>query len=325
MAKSQTILITGGAGFIGSHVNQMLSQEGYQTVVLDNLSHGSRSAIQTGAFVEGDIGDRKILEQIFQTYPIAAVMHFASFIDVGESVRNPHKYYENNVSKTLILLETMVRFGVLKFVFSSTAAIFGNPLKVPLDEDHPCQPINPYGRSKWMVEQILHDFDIAHGLKFCSLRYFNAAGGDPKGIRKNYQKHSSNLIPLVLKSLKKSGSLTINGTDYPTPDGTCVRDYIHIEDLGDAHLKGLEKLLSGFPSSCYNLGNGKGYSVKEVLIATEKVTGKTVNAIEGPRRAGDPPILVADSKKAFREFGWQPRYPDLEDMIEHAWRAMDDA
>lgn len=322
MEKSQTILITGGAGYIGSHINQMLSRAGYQTIVLDNLTYGSRLAVQSGTFLEGDIGDRQVLDHIFKNHSIAGVMHFASFIDVGESVRNPHKYYENNVAKTLTLLEAMVRHDVKKLVFSSSAAIFGNPVKIPLDEDHRCQPINPYGRSKWIIEQILHDFDIAHGLKSCSLRYFNAAGGDPEGKRKNFQKHSSNLIPLVLKSLKsENGTLTIFGTDYPTPDGTCIRDYIHIEDLGTAHLKGMELLLSGSPSACYNLGNGKGYSVKEVIIATEKVTGRKVNTIEGPRRAGDPPILVADSKKAFRELGWQPRYPDLEAMIEHAWRA----
>lgn len=322
--QQRTILITGGAGYIGSHVNKMLIQAGYRTVILDNLSRGSQKVLPPSQdFVEGSCGDVSILQTLFQRFNFHAVMHFAAYIDVGESVNDPAKYYQNNVVETFTLLKSLVQHKIKTFVFSSSAAIFGYPEKVPIKENHPCKPINPYGESKLMVEKILRDFDAAYGLKSCCLRYFNAAGGDPEGIIKNYQKKSSNLIPIVLRSLlSDTGVVTINGTDYPTPDGTCVRDYIHIEDLGAAHILGMERLFAGLPSSQYNLGNGQGYSIREVIQAAEKVTGIPVRVQEGPRRPGDPPLLVADSTKARSELGWNPRYPSLEIMLDHAWRAL---
>lgn len=320
--KTKRVLVVGGAGFIGSTINQMLYRAGYETVVFDNLSRGYRAAVRAGTFVEGDLGDAEALEKLFKQHHFDAVMHFAALIDVGESVRDPAAYYLNNVAYTLQLLQTMVRHNVKTLIFSSSAAIYGVPHEIPLTEQHPCSPINPYGETKWMVEKILQDFDAAYGLKSCCLRYFNAAGGDPLGEVKHPQLKSGNLIPLVLRSLKTAGQIKINGTDYATPDGTCVRDYIHIDDLGAAHIRAMEKLWQGGASAAYNLGNGQGFSVKEVIRAAEKVTGKRVNAVEGPRRPGDPAILVADASKAARELGWRPRYPELEMMITHAWEAI---
>lgn len=320
---SHAILVVGGAGYIGSHVNEMLHRQGYKTIVLDNLSHGCRDAAKNGIFIEGDLADTELLDQIFSTYQIDAVMHFAALKDVGESVKHPLDYYENNISYTLNLLAAMLKHEVKIIIFSSSAAIFGQPIELPVSEDHPCQPINPYGRTKLMVEILLQDFDHAYGMRHCCLRYFNAAGGDPAGIIKNYQKADSNLIPIILRSIQKPGGiLTIFGTDYPTPDGTCIRDYIHIEDLGTAHIAALKKLIAGAPSCCYNLGNGEGFSVRQVIAAVEKVTGRKVNVREGARRPGDPPILVASSCKANRELNWHPVYSSLEMMIEHAWKAM---
>ncbi|CUI16188.1 UDP-glucose 4-epimerase [Candidatus Protochlamydia naegleriophila] len=321
--KSKTILIVGGAGYIGSHVNKMLNQAGYQTIVIDNLSRGRAETVLYGTFVQGDIADTVFLNQFFEQHSIDAVMHFAAYIDVGESVYDPAKYYQNNVANTLNLLMAMIRHQIKTFIFSSTAALFGEPLTPMINEEHPCHPLNPYGESKWMVEKILRDFETAYGLRYSCLRYFNAAGGDPEGKIKNYQARTSNLIPLILKSLKKdNGSITIYGTDYPTPDGTCIRDYIHIEDLGRAHITALEELLAGHSSSHYNLGNGKGFSVREVIQTVEKVLGKTVQTIEGERRPGDTPILLADASKAAKALNWHPQY-SLEKMIEHAWKALD--
>jgi UDP-glucose 4-epimerase len=320
--EKKTILITGGAGFIGSHVNKLLNRAGYSTIVLDNLSHGHSSTVQHGTFIEGDMGDAETVARLFKTYPIHAVMHFAAYIDVGESIRNPAKYYQNNVANTLTFLRVMIQHGVRFCIFSSSAAIFGHPLIERIPEEHPCSPINPYGESKWMVEKILRDFDRAYGLKSCCFRYFNAAGGDPEGRIKNNQQQAQNLIPIILQCVKNKKTFTIFGTDYPTVDGTCIRDYIHIEDLGTAHIQGMERLLTGAPSEAYNLGNGRGYSVREVIQAVESVTGQKVNLIEGARRAGDPPFLIADSSKAIRELNWHPQYSSLEQMIEHAWKAM---
>lgn len=319
----KTILVVGGAGFIGSHVNKMLHQAGYETIVYDNLSKGNPKAVLQGLFIKGDIANSDLLDEIFEKYSIEAVMHFAAYIDVGESIRIPEKYYGNNVSNTLHLLKNMLRHNVKNFIFSSSAAVYGNPQEKLIAETHPTHPINPYGESKLMVEKMLHDIDQAYGLKYCSLRYFNAAGGDPEGELKNYKVKETNLIPLVLRSLQAdNGSVTIFGNDYPTPDGTCIRDYIHVYDLGTAHIAAMEYLFQGRPSAIYNLGNGSGYSVKEVIRTVEKVTDKRVNAIQGDRRHGDPPFLVADSKKAQKELAWETRYPDLESMIAHAWKAL---
>lgn len=320
---NKTVLVVGGAGFIGSYVNKMLAQKGYRTIVFDNLSCGSVESVIHGTFIQGDLADTRALDALFSTYQIDAVMHFAAYINVGESVHDPLKYYANNVGGTLNLLQAMVRHHVNNLVFSSTAAIFGLPTKPLIDENHPRNPINPYGEGKWFVETILQDCDQAYGLRSCCLRYFNAAGGDPEGLIKNRQKNPSNLIPLILHSLlTPEGSLTIYGTDYPTPDGTCVRDYIHIHDLGQAHLLAMENLLAGSPSCQYNLGNGHGFSVRQVIAAVEKVTGRPVRTKEGPRRPGDPASLAADATKARRELGWIPLYPHLTEIIDHAWKAI---
>lgn len=319
--KKKTILVTGGAGYIGSHVNKILQKNGYETVVLDNLSRGNENTISKSTFINGDIQDKNLLNKIFTTTKIDAVMHFAAFIDVGESVTNPAKYYQNNVSATLNLLESMLENNINYFIFSSTAAIYGIPTENTITEQHQKNPINPYGQSKLMVEKILADFDAAFGMKSCILRYFNAAGGDPESDIKYFERPESNLIPLVLKSIENSSEMTIFGTDYATPDGTCIRDYIHVNDLADAHVLGMEKLFADNQSLNYNLGNGFGFSINQVIQTAEKVTGVKVKIKYGPPRAGDPAVLVANSNKAKQELNFSPRY-SLEEMIAHAWKAM---
>ncbi|MBS4167521.1 UDP-glucose 4-epimerase GalE [Parachlamydia sp. AcF125] len=321
--RSKTVLVVGGAGFIGSHVNKMLHQAGYQTVVLDNMNTGTQAAVTRGSFIKGDLADSACLDFIFSSYIIDAVMHFAALIDVGESVREPALYYRNNVANTLNLLEAMHRHHIPIFIFSSSAAIFGTPQAPIITEEHPCHPINPYGETKWVVEKMLRDFELAYGLKSTCLRYFNAAGGDPEGEIKNFKKKETNLIPLVLRSLiTPQGCVSIYGTDYPTPDGTCIRDYIHVCDLGEAHILAMQQLFEGAPSDFYNLGNGQGFSVRQVIQKAEQVTGLKVQVIEADRRPGDPPILVADAQKAAHQLGWRPHYPELETMIKHAWQAL---
>lgn len=315
--SKKTILVTGGAGFIGSMVNLMLADAGYATVILDNLSSGDARAVITGQFIQGDLKDKNLLEQIFKKHSIDAVMHFAALTDVGESVLDPEKYYDNNVTSTLVLFEAMKKADVKNLIFSSSAAVYGIPKKDRIDEKSPCHPINPYGETKWIIEKILKDY----GLKSCSLRYFNAAGGDPSFRLKHFKKKENNLIPIVLNSIKNQTTVTIYGEDYPTPDGTCLRDYIHVYDLGKGHILALEKLFNGNPSPCYNLGCGKGYSVREVIRAAEEVTKHPVKVALGPRREGDPPILLADASLAQKELGWVPEYPKLTTMIEHAWKA----
>lgn len=315
------ILVVGGAGYIGSHMVKALLSAGYETVTLDNLLAGHRDAVLGGEFVLGDLADRGLLEEVFATHGFAGVMHFASHIQVGESVRDPGKYYRNNVANTLNLLDAMVRHGVGVFIFSSSAAIFGEPRYVPIDEAHPKVPINPYGLSKLMVEQMLGDYDRAHGLRAISLRYFNAAGADPEGALGERHDPETHLIPLVLQAAAGYRShVTVFGRDYDTPDGTCIRDYVHIADLCQAHLLALEQLLGGAPSAAYNLGNGLGYSVQEVIDAARAVTGHEVPVADGPRREGDPARLVADSRHCRDVLGWRPRFGDLRTIIEHAWR-----
>jgi UDP-glucose 4-epimerase len=315
------VLVVGGAGYIGSHMVKNLHQSNIDIVVLDNLSAGFRSSVLFGEFVEGDIQDDVLLSALFTKHKFDAVIHFASFIQVGESVKLPSKYYKNNFSNTQTLLDAMVRYGVNKFIFSSTAAIFGEPEYVPIDEAHPKQPINPYGKTKLMVEQLLEDYDIAYGLKSVCLRYFNAAGADEKGRIGERHEPETHLIPLVLQAAsKRRDAITIFGNDYDTNDGTCIRDYIHIDDLCDAHTLALNYLMSDGDSSAFNLGNGEGYSIREVINAAEKVSGNAINIINGQRREGDPARLIADSQKIIRELGWKPRYADLETIVRHAWQ-----
>jgi UDP-glucose 4-epimerase len=315
------ILVVGGAGYIGSHMVKRLSQAGYMPVVLDNLSQGRREAVSGGQLIVCDLGDSDAVSVLFQAFRFDAVMHFASFIQVGESVAAPGKYYDNNVGNTVRLLECMIRHDVRKFIFSSTAAIFGDPQYVPIDEMHPKQPINPYGRSKWMIEQVLEDYDRAHDLKSVCLRYFNAAGADPDGELGECHEPETHLIPLILQAAaKRRPAITVYGRDYDTADGTCIRDYIHVQDLCEAHLLALESLLAGGQGGRYNLGNGNGYSVAEVIAAAERVTGRQITQQDGARRAGDPPALVADARLARKELGWNPQLADLDTIIAHAWQ-----
>ncbi len=314
------VLVVGGAGYIGSHMVKLLGQRGFQVTVLDNLCAGHRDAVQGARFVLGDLGERDLLNTLFQAEHFDGVMHFASHIQVGESVREPAKYYLNNVFKTQYLLDAMVAHRVKCFIFSSTAAIFGEPLRVPIDEDHPKQPINPYGRGKWMVEQMLQDYDLAYGLKAVCLRYFNAAGADPEGKLGERHDPETHLIPLVLRAATSQRPVTVFGTDYDTPDGTCIRDYIHVNDLGEAHLLALQRLWDGVGSAAYNLGNGNGFSVREVIDTARKVTGCEIPVVYGERRPGDPARLVADAHRARADLGWTPRYADLATIIAHAWQ-----
>lgn len=317
----ETILLVGGAGFVGSHVNQMLHRAGYNTLILDDLSRGHAEWVTHGNLIEGSMADVELLNSIFSAHKIAGVMHFAALASVAESLVNPVEYYVTNVSHTIHLLEVMLRHNIDILVFSSSAAIFGVPTQAKITETDACHPISPYGRSKLMVETILQDHQTAYGLHSCCLRYFNAAGGDPYGKIKYRTRTETNVIPRILNSLISNEPIYIYGTDYPTPDGTCVRDYIHLEDIGQAHVTALEKLINGAASSQYNLGNGEGFSVREVIQAAEKVTGRKAHIIESPRRPGDPPILVASSAKAEKELLWKPKYPSLESMITHAWKA----
>ena len=313
------VLVVGGAGYIGSHMVKMLGQQGCRVTTLDDLSSGHRDAVLCGDFVQGNFGDRAVLDAVL-SQGFDAVMHFASFIQVGESVQQPDKYYRNNVTYTLGLLDAMRAHGVNKFIFSSTAATFGEPQYTPIDERHPQQPINPYGRTKLMVEQALADYDKAYGFKSVCLRYFNAAGADPQGQLGERHDPETHLIPLIL--LAASGRrphISVFGQDYDTPDGTCIRDYIHINDLCSAHWLALQSLMSGQSSQAYNLGNGNGFSVQEVIDAAKQVTGRNIPVQHAPRRAGDPARLVADATQARQKLGWQPQYADLATIVLHAW------
>jgi UDP-glucose 4-epimerase len=318
-----TILVTGGAGYIGSHTVLALKKAGYEVVILDNLVYGHRDLVEQVLQVElvvGDTNDRTLLDKLFTSRQFAAVMHFSAYAYVGESVSDPAKYYRNNVIGTLTLLEAMEAASIKNFVFSSTCATYGVPNEVPIPEDHPQNPINPYGATKLMVERILTDFDVAYGLKSVRFRYFNAAGADPTGNLGEDHNPETHLIPLVLQTaLGKRESVSIFGTDYPTADGTCIRDYIHVSDLADAHVLGLEYLLKGKDSAVFNLGNGSGFSVREVIDTAIKITGKQIKVVECDRRAGDPPALIGSGDKARQILGWEPKYPDLDNILRHAW------
>ncbi|MEA1996948.1 MAG: UDP-glucose 4-epimerase GalE [Gemmatimonadota bacterium] len=314
------ILVIGGAGYIGSHTCKALAQSGYSPVSFDNLSYGHEWSVQWGPFVKGNILNRVELSDAFRQYKPEAVLNFAAFAYVGESVSDPGKYYTNNVSGALSILETMREYGCRFMINSSTCAIYGLPETVPIPENHAQNPINPYGRSKLMIERILTDYDSAYNLKSVSLRYFNAAGADPDGDLGEEHSPETHLIPLAVKAaLGQKEFLEIFGTDYETPDGTAIRDYIHVSDLAEAHVRALDYLFEGGDTDFINIGTRKGHSVKEVIEAVEKVSGRTVPARESGRRPGDPPVLVANSRKAFDVLKWSPEYLDLEDTVKTAW------
>lgn len=315
------ILVTGGAGYVGSHVVEELMKTGqHNVVVLDNLQKGHRESLLGGEFVEGDLADTNLLDRIFAKHGIEAVVHMAADSLVGESVEHPDKYFNNNVTNGLNLLNAMVRHGAQYIVFSSTAAVYGEPIETPITEDHPQIPTNPYGESKLFFEKIMARYDKAYGLKHISLRYFNAAGASPSGAIGEDHRPESHLIPIILQvALGIRDKVVIFGTDYDTPDGTCIRDYIHVTDLATAHLLALDALAAGAESNAYNLGNGEGFSVREVIDMVEKIVGKPIARSEGARRAGDPAVLVASSHKIMQELGWQPKYHDLETIVQTAW------
>ncbi len=314
------ILVVGGAGYIGSHMCKYLHRNNMQPVVLDNLSLGHRKAVQWGPLYEGDMDDPELLDTIFSQHTIRAVMHFAALCYVGESMLVPLKYYNNNIAATLGLLDEMQKHGVNKLIFSSTCATYGEPEFLPITEDHPQRPINPYGRSKLMMEQILDDLDAAHGLKSVCLRYFNAAGADPEEELGEDHKPESHLIPLVLQTaLGQRPELTIYGGDYSTADGTCIRDYIHIQDLAQAHFLSLQHLLRNGESKKFNLGNGSGYSILDVIQTAESVTGKKLSYSYADRRPGDPAKLVGSAELAIKELGWKPEFNTLDSILKTAW------
>lgn len=314
------ILVTGGAGYIGSHTVRLLAARGHQVTVYDNLAMGHRQAVPPDSLIIGDLKDLDHLDHVLLIHRIEAVVHFAAHAFVGESVTNPAKYYQNNLVNTLNLMERMRRHDIARMVFSSTCATFGTPDKLPIVEDMPQRPINPYGWSKLLVEQALTDYAAAYGLGFSALRYFNASGASPAGDIGEDHEPETHLIPLVLQTiLKQRTHIEIFGTDYPTPDGSCIRDYVHVDDLAEAHILALEKLQPGAALK-YNVGIGKGYSVREVIQTAEKITGGKVSIKEGLRRAGDPAELVASPAKIMKELGWRPKYLELEPIIETAWR-----
>lgn len=313
------VLVCGGAGYIGSNMTELLARQGHQPIVFDNLSKGHREAVKNAEFVQGDFGDYDFTVGVLRKYKIEAVMHFAAFIEVGESVEQPLRYYDNNVSRTRTLLAAMEEAGVKKFVFSSTAAVYGMPDKIPITETTTKSPINPYGETKWAVERMCHFQSQTGRLRYAALRYFNACGAGFNATLGEDHKPESHLIPLIIQAaMGKRDNIKIFGTDYPTPDGTCIRDYIHVEDLAKAHLLALAKLDSQ-AEQVYNLGNGKGYSVREVIDCVRKVSGKDFKVVETSRRPGDPPVLTADASKAKKELGWKTDYPQLEKIVESAW------
>lgn len=318
--SGENILVTGGAGYIGSHACKALRAKGYNPVTYDNLSSGHEWAVKWGPLEQGDILDFRRLSQVMESYKPFAVIHFAALISVGESVENPERYYRNNVMGSLQLLQAMREQGVQRIIFSSTAAVYGLPELVPITEMALEQPINPYGETKLIVERMLRDFGAAYGINWTALRYFNASGADPQGETGEAHDPETHLIPIILEAIQgKRDRLTVYGTDYDTPDGTCIRDYIHVTDLAEAHVAALERLKQGGDSSSYNLGNGAGFSVREVINAAQKVTGKLVPVHYGLRREGDPSVLIADAHRARQELSWRPKISSLEEIIKTAW------
>lgn len=322
MSFSETakrIVVTGGAGYIGSHTVLQLIEHGYDVVVIDDLSHGYRHNVESGQLREVTLRDTAAVQRVLLEQPCAAVVHFAAFISVGESMKDPGMYFENNVAGSLSLFQAMVKAGITKLVFSSTAAVYGMPQSVPIHEDFPYAPVNVYGESKVMVEKILGWFDSIHSLKSVCLRYFNASGADPEGRRGEEHKPESHLIPLLFRAIESGQPVTLYGQDYPTPDGTCIRDYIHVSDLAQAHLVALNHLIRGGDSDKFNVGTGIGFSVKEVVASVERVTGRKVPSSFGPRRDGDPAELVADSSKLKQTLGWTPNFSELDAIVKTAW------
>jgi UDP-glucose-4-epimerase GalE len=313
------VLVTGGAGYIGSHAAKALHRAGYRVVVYDNLVAGHRAAVKFGDFVEGDIADTAAVRDALRRHGIFAVMHFAAFLDVGESVREPGKYYRNNVGGALSVLEAMASGSVKHFVFSSTCATYGEPLETPIPETHPQRPINSYGESKLAIERALPHFSTAHGLRFVALRYFNASGADAEGEIGEDHSPEIHLIPRAIEAATGGRGLQVFGDDYPTPDGTCLRDYIHVSDLADAHVKALESIAAGGESGAYNLGTGEPRSVRQVIDTVARVTGRDVPWTLAPRRPGDPAALYAAADKARKELGWTPKLGDLESIVRTAW------
>lgn len=321
---ARTVLVTGGAGYIGSHACQALARAGYHPVALDNLSYGHEWAVRFGPLVRADLLDRAALDRAFAEHRPEAVMHFAAFTYVGESVTDPGKYYRNNLATTLNLLEAMRDHGCARLVFSSSCAVYGLPQRLPLTEDHPQAPMNPYGATKAMSERMMADFGAAHGLRSVSLRYFNAAGADPEAGLGEDHDPETHLIPLAVEAaLGRRGPLSVFGSDYPTPDGTAVRDYVHVQDLAQAHVAALRRMEGGAMgevcAEAFNLGLGQGYSVAQVLAAVRAVSGREVPHSMAPRRAGDPPMLVAEPSLALRELDWKPQFTRLEDIVATAW------
>ncbi|MBT3455676.1 UDP-glucose 4-epimerase GalE [bacterium] len=314
-----TVLVTGGAGYIGSHSAYLLTQRGYNVVIIDNLCQGQEWSASWAPLVKSDIEDLTILEETFKHYNPVAVMHFAAFIEVGHSVQDPARFYHNNVSKTISLLQTMLKHNVNKFIFSSSCATYGKPQRLPLVETHQKNPVSPYGRTKMIIEMALEDFNRAYGLEHVSLRYFNAAGALPEhglGERHNPESH---IIPLLLRAAENGNTFKIFGDDYPTPDGTCIRDYLHVLDIADAHCKALEYLLSGQKSDAFNLGSGQGHSVQEMIKEVELVTQAKIQTTSIKRREGDPPVLIADNSKAADVLGWVPQYSDIQNILQSAY------
>jgi UDP-glucose-4-epimerase GalE len=318
-AEPRTVLVTGGAGYIGSHAAKALQRAGYRVVVFDNLLAGHRAAARFGELVVGDITDLRSVGAALERFDVFAVMHFAAFLDVGESVREPAKYYRNNVVGALTVLEAMAARSIGYFVFSSTCAVYGEPIETPIAETHPTNPINSYGETKLAVERALPHFERAHGLKSVALRYFNASGADPDGEIGEDHSPEIHVIPRAIDAATGGPGLTVFGDDYPTPDGTCLRDYIHVSDLADAHVKALEAIVETGKSGYYNLGTGRPHSVREVIDTVGRVTGRTVPWTLGPRRPGDPAVLYAAPHKAQAELHWTPRYPELETIVRTAW------
>jgi UDP-glucose 4-epimerase len=318
---AKTILVTGGAGYIGSHTVKELLRQNYRVVVFDNLSTGHRESVLGSEFVHADLRDLKALRNTFSSHPIDAVIHFAASCYVGESVKEPMKYYENHVLCGLNLLAAMVEREVKYMIFSSSAAVYGNPVQIPIPEEHVQLPINPYGQTKSLFEDVLKSHERVHGIRSVSLRYFNAAGCDPDGELGENHDPETHLIPLVLDAaLGRLPLVEIYGDDYPTPDGSCIRDFVHVTDLADAHIRSLQYLTGGGSSTAFNIGTGKGYSVKQVIHAAERVCGRSIPSKISSRRAGDPPELVAAADKIRRETGWSAHHSSLEEILETAWK-----